>query len=49
MEEGLYEQLITKLLANKLESQLPEQYYIKSSILDREEAARYLSMYLAGV
>ncbi|KAA8478232.1 superfamily II DNA or RNA helicase [Arcticibacter tournemirensis] len=47
MEEGLYEQLITKLLANKLETQLQEQYYIKSSILDREEAARYLSTYLA--
>lgn len=47
MQQGLYEELITKLLSNKLETEDTDQYYIKTTILDKAEAARYLSLYLA--
>jgi superfamily II DNA or RNA helicase len=47
LESGLYEQLINKLLFNKLQLTDEKNFFIKSSILDKEEAARYLSLYLA--
>ncbi|MDP3466778.1 MAG: DUF3427 domain-containing protein [Daejeonella sp.] len=46
-ELGLYEQLITKLIANKLNSIDSNAFFVKSSKLDKAEASRYLSQYLA--
>jgi superfamily II DNA or RNA helicase len=47
VELGLYEQLINKLIANKLNMLSNEAFFIKSTQLDKEEAARYLSLYLS--
>jgi len=47
IKTGLYEQLINKLIANKLELLDSEEYYISKTKLDKQEAARYLSLYLA--
>lgn len=46
-ESGLYEQLINKLIANKLESLNANEFYISKTPLDKKEASRYLSVYLA--
>ncbi|SRX76254.1 DUF3427 domain-containing protein [Aequorivita antarctica] len=46
MIEGIYEQLITKLVAFKLESLNAKQFYIKESPIDKEEAAQVLSKHL---
>lgn len=46
MIEGIYEQLITKLVASKLNELETDQYYIKQSPLDKEEAAQVLSKHL---
>lgn len=46
-ELGLYEQLINKLFYNKLQTARSEQFFVKTTVLDKEEAARYLSQYLA--
>lgn len=47
LELGLYEQLITKLISNKLQLIDDTTFYVKSSQLDKEEASRYLSLYLS--
>ncbi|GAB2760454.1 DEAD/DEAH box helicase [Salinimicrobium soli] len=46
-ETGLYEQLINKLVKNKLESIDSEKFHISETTLDTEEASQYLSLYLA--
>ncbi|MGB7843808.1 MAG: DUF3427 domain-containing protein, partial [Salinimicrobium sp.] len=46
-ETGLYEQLINKLVKNKLESIDSEKFHISETSLDKEEASQYLSLYLA--
>ena len=46
-ELGLYEQLINKLFYNKLQTISEEEFFVKTTVLDKEEAARYLSQYLA--
>lgn len=46
-ETGLYEQLINKLVANKLDSLDSQQFHISETPLDKEEASQYLSLYLA--
>lgn len=46
-ELGLYEQLINKLFYNKLQTVRSEEFFVKTTVLDKEEAARYLSQYLA--
>lgn len=46
-ELGLYEQLINKLFYNKLQSVPGEEFFVKTTVLDKEEAARFLSQYLA--
>lgn len=46
-ETGLYEQLINKLVANKLDSLDSHQFHISETPLDKEEASQYLSLYLA--
>ncbi|WP_324719934.1 DEAD/DEAH box helicase [Salinimicrobium sp. HB62] len=47
LETGLYEQLINKLVANRLESIDSEKFHISETTLDKEEASQYLSLYLA--
>lgn len=46
-ETGLYEQLITKLVSNKLENIDSQKFHISETILDKQEASQYLSLYLA--
>ena len=45
-ETGLYEQLITKLVSNKLENVDRQKFHISETILDKEEASQHLSLYL---
>ncbi|HEY9184509.1 MAG TPA: DUF3427 domain-containing protein [Salegentibacter sp.] len=46
-ETGLYEQLITKLVSNKLEDVDLKKFHVSETLLDKEEASEYLSTYLA--
>ena len=46
-ETGLYEQLINKLVTNKLDSLDCQKFHISETPLDKEEASQYLSLYLA--
>lgn len=46
-ETGLYEQLINKLVTNKLESLDYQEFHISDTPLDKEEASQYLSLYLS--
>jgi superfamily II DNA or RNA helicase len=46
-ELGIYEQLVNKLIANQLNLLSHDKFFVKSSILDKEEASRYLSTYLS--
>ncbi|MGM0392390.1 MAG: DUF3427 domain-containing protein, partial [Bacteroidota bacterium] len=45
-ETGLYEQLITKLVSNKLENVDLSKFHVSETTLDKEEASQYLSLYL---
>jgi len=49
MKEGLYEQLINKLVFSKLKELDRETYYIKETAIDKSEAAKILSQYLVEV
>ncbi len=46
-ELGLYEQLINKIIANKLQAIDQDAFFIQSTKLDKAEASRYLSLYLS--
>jgi len=47
MQTGIYEQLINTIISNRL-APLPEnRFYVHRSVLDKQEAARYLSQYVA--
>jgi superfamily II DNA or RNA helicase len=48
-EQGLYEQLINKLISFKLSTLNKKEYYLKETILDKEEASQYLSRYLSKI
>ena len=48
-EQGLYEQLLTKLVASKLESLDKTEFYIKENRIDKSEAAKVLSTYLSQI
>lgn len=47
MNEGIYEELVTKLVAQHLENINKDVFYINKSILDKEEASLFLSKHLA--
>jgi HKD family nuclease len=47
LQEGLYEQLISKIISKKLADLDQEAYFIRKVVVDRAEASRYLSQYLA--
>lgn len=49
LESGIYEQLINKLISNRLSLINEQDFFIKSSSLDKEEASRYLSSYLSAL
>jgi superfamily II DNA or RNA helicase len=49
MIQGLYEQLINKLILSKLNELDANKFYIKKSEIDKNEAARVLSQYLIAV
>ncbi|HTD41505.1 MAG TPA: phospholipase D-like domain-containing protein, partial [Mucilaginibacter sp.] len=46
---GIYEQLINKLIANQLALISSEKFFVKSTVIDKEEASRYLSSYLSEI
>ncbi|GAB3025710.1 DEAD/DEAH box helicase [Spirosoma pulveris] len=46
---GLYEQLINKVIHAKLLALDKDKFYIKEDVLDRAEAAQYLSAYLSDI
>jgi superfamily II DNA or RNA helicase len=47
-EEGIYEQLLNKYFSTRLSTLDKDQFYVKETILDREEASQYLSRYLSS-
>lgn len=47
MNQGIYEELVTQLIENKLSKLDKHQFYIKKSQLDKEEASTMLSKHLA--
>lgn len=47
MIEGIYEELVTQLVSQKLERIDKNQFYINKSVLDKEEASTVLSKHLA--
>jgi superfamily II DNA or RNA helicase len=49
MQQGLYEQLITKLISSKLETINKDQFFIKETIIEKSEAAKVLSHYVSEV
>lgn len=47
MIEGIYEEIVTQLVSQKLERIDKNQFYINKSVLDKEEASTVLSKHLA--
>ncbi len=47
--EGIYEQLISKIIELKLKNVDINRFFIKDSIIDKSEAAKLLSQYLSEV
>jgi hypothetical protein len=48
MIQGIYEELLTKLITNKLNTLDKENYYIKETRIDKVEAANLLSQHLSN-
>jgi superfamily II DNA or RNA helicase len=46
-EQGLYEQLLNKYFSTRLSTLDKNQFYVKETILDKEEASQYLGRYLS--
>ena len=49
MQQGIYEEIITKLVREKLDSVSSEQLFVKMENIDKEEATHLLSMHLSKV
>lgn len=49
MKQGLYEELINKLISSKLEAMDRNEFYIKESTIDKKEASRILAQYLIEI
>jgi superfamily II DNA or RNA helicase len=47
MNQGIYEELITQLVSEKLKSLNNEKFYLKKNIIDKEEASSVLSKHLS--
>lgn len=48
-QQGLYEQLINRLISSKLKEIDHKSFYIKEVLVDKTEASRILSLYLVNV
>ncbi len=48
-EQGIYEELISKIVASKLETVNKEQFFVKASKIEKSEAAKVISQYLSEV
>jgi len=48
-QNGIYEQLITKLVSSKINDLDKDKFYIKKNEIDKNEAARLFSQYLSDV
>ncbi|MDO9275217.1 MAG: DUF3427 domain-containing protein [Lutibacter sp.] len=48
-QNGIYEQLITKLVSSKINDLDKDKFYIKQNEIDKNEAARLFSQYLSEV
>ena len=48
MIEGIYEEIVTKLVKSKLEELDPSTFYIKKSPIDKSEAAELLTLSLTS-
>jgi len=48
-KQGIYEQLISKIVASKLETVNKEQFFVKESKIEKSEASKVLSQYLSEV
>lgn len=49
MQQGLYEELINKIISSKLDALDRNEYYIKENTIDKKEASRILSQYLIEI
>ncbi len=49
MQQGLYEQLINKLISSKLNEIDRSTYFIKKTVIDKSEASKYLAQYLIEI
>ena len=49
IQQGLYEQLINKLISSKLNDLDRDAFYISETPIDKNEAAGILSLYLCDV
>ncbi len=49
LQQGLYEELINKVITSKLDALNRNEYYIKESTIDKKEASRILSQYLIEI
>ncbi|MFM2192812.1 MAG: hypothetical protein RLZZ118_1769, partial [Bacteroidota bacterium] len=48
MNQGIYEELVTQLVTSKINALEKDSYFIKESILDKEEAASVLAQHLSS-
>lgn len=48
MVEGIYEELVTQLVAEKLQNMDKDKFQIRASVIDKEEAATVLSKHLSA-
>ena len=49
MQQGLYEELINKIISSKLNDLDRNEYFIKENTIDKKEASRVLSQYLSEI
>jgi hypothetical protein len=47
MNEGIYEELVTKLVSRKLDQIDKDAFFINKSVIDKQEASSVLSTHLA--
>jgi len=47
MNQGIYEELITQLVSENLKKLDKDKFYLKKTIIDKEEASSVLSNHLA--
>lgn len=47
MNEGIYEELVTQLISQKLEHLSGDEFYINKTVIDKEEASTLLSKHLS--